>query len=198
MHSNPIEPHELRMPLGPNGSWIITREGWRGRKGLESGINLELPVQLLIISETGTERCENLSDCTRCVRKIQSGTVGYSDIRWNFLIGGDGNVYEGRGWDHVGAHTQTYNEKSIGISFIGTFDTIKPRKRQLRAAQHLIDLGVKKKKLTNNYILAVRREIVGDENPGAALCNIIRTWLHYKRDVDYRVFSRLYRKVYKN
>jgi hypothetical protein len=29
----------------------------------------------------------------------------YCDIGYSFLIGGDGNVYEGRGWDRVGSHT---------------------------------------------------------------------------------------------
>ncbi len=29
----------------------------------------------------------------------------YCDIGYNFLIGGDGNVYEGRGWDRQGSHT---------------------------------------------------------------------------------------------
>lgn len=40
-----------------------------------------------------------------------------------FLIGGDGNVYEGCGWTHEGAHTYGYNKKSIGIGFIGNFES---------------------------------------------------------------------------
>lgn len=30
----------------------------------------------------------------------------YSDIAYNFLIGGDGNAYVGRDWDKQGAHTK--------------------------------------------------------------------------------------------
>jgi hypothetical protein len=33
----------------------------------------------------------------------------YCDIGYSFLIGGDGNVYEGRGWDRLGAHTEGFN-----------------------------------------------------------------------------------------
>lgn len=33
---------------------------------------------------------------------------GWDDIGYSFLVGQDGNVYEGRGWHHVGAHTQGY------------------------------------------------------------------------------------------
>lgn len=43
------------------------------------------------------------------------------DIGYNFVIGEDGNVYEGRGWDYVGAHAPGYNTQSIGICVIGDF-----------------------------------------------------------------------------
>jgi hypothetical protein len=34
---------------------------------------------------------------------------GWCDIGYSFLVGGDGNVYEGRGWDEIGAHTGGFN-----------------------------------------------------------------------------------------
>jgi hypothetical protein len=37
------------------------------------------------------------------------------------LVGGDGNVYEGRGWHKVGAHTYGFNKRSVGIALIGEF-----------------------------------------------------------------------------
>lgn len=40
-------------------------------------------------------------------------------FRYNFLIGTDGSVYEGLGWNIVGYHTLGYNECSIGLAFIG-------------------------------------------------------------------------------
>jgi peptidoglycan recognition protein len=46
---------------------------------------------------------------------------GWSDIGYNFLVGGDGNIYEGRGWERVGAHAPGYNSNSMGICFIGSF-----------------------------------------------------------------------------
>jgi hypothetical protein len=36
-------------------------------------------------------------------------------------VGGDGNVYEGRGWHQVGAHTYGFNKRSVGIALIGEF-----------------------------------------------------------------------------
>ena len=44
----------------------------------------------------------------------------------SFLIGGDGNVYEGRGWNDLGAHTSNYNSVGYGYCFIGSFMTSNP------------------------------------------------------------------------
>jgi len=45
----------------------------------------------------------------------------WADIGYNFLVGEDGNVYEGRGWDKQGAHSKLFNSKSIGICIIGDY-----------------------------------------------------------------------------
>lgn len=41
----------------------------------------------------------------------------------SFLIGSDGNVYEGAGWHKVGAHTRGYNTRSMGVALIGNFQS---------------------------------------------------------------------------
>lgn len=46
---------------------------------------------------------------------------GFSDIDYNFLVRGDsGEIYEGRGWDVVGAHTVGFNTNGVGVCIIGT------------------------------------------------------------------------------
>jgi len=67
---------------------------------------------------------------------------GWADIGYNFLVDEDGNVYEGRGWDTVGAHTYGYNRVSIGIGFIGEFSYRTPNSAALDAAKQLISYGV--------------------------------------------------------
>lgn len=44
---------------------------------------------------------------------------------YRFLIGGDGKVYEGRGFNIVGAHAPSYNDKSIGICLLGNWEGLK-------------------------------------------------------------------------
>ena len=50
------------------------------------------------------------------------------DIRYNFLIGNSGTIFEGRGWGRIGEHTPGYNEDSFGICIIGYFhkSVVKP------------------------------------------------------------------------
>jgi len=40
---------------------------------------------------------------------------GKNDIGYNFLIGQDGVIYEGRGWDVVGQHIPGHDKTSIGM-----------------------------------------------------------------------------------
>lgn len=40
---------------------------------------------------------------------------------YNFMIGEDGNVYEGRGWSMVGGYMLYWNIVSLGIVVMGNF-----------------------------------------------------------------------------
>ncbi len=68
--------------------------------------------------------------------------LGWNDIGYNFLVGEDGNAYEGRGWNNVGAHANPYNSESYGISVIGTFTSSVPNAGAQSAVQALIACGV--------------------------------------------------------
>ncbi|MES1923634.1 hypothetical protein MHBO_005248, partial [Bonamia ostreae] len=52
---------------------------------------------------------------------------------YSFLIGNDGNIYEGRGWNRVGAHTLDFNKVSLAASFIGNFTKQLPSAAALNA-----------------------------------------------------------------
>ena len=68
--------------------------------------------------------------------------AGWSDIGYNFLIGEDGNVYEGRGWDRLGAHSGSANSVSLGYSVIGTFTNSLPNAAALEATKRIIACAV--------------------------------------------------------
>jgi N-acetylmuramoyl-L-alanine amidase len=113
------------------------------------------------------------------VRHVQTFHIesnGWNDIGYSFLVGGDGNVYEGRGWDTEGAFTLGYNRRAIGIAFIGTFVSELPVPKQLRAGQQLIDLGVKLGKIARDYKLLAHRQLSSTESPGLAFFELLKTW----------------------
>ena len=116
---------------------------------------------------------------TRFIQTFHMDSRGFFDIAYNFLVGGDGAIYEGRGWDKEGAHSKGFNKKTICIAFIGTFIKIIPTDGQLNAAKLLIAEGVRLGKLTNNYQLYGHRQFIPSESPGDALYNIIKTWPNY-------------------
>lgn len=108
----------------------------------------------------------------------------FGDIGYNFLVGGDGNIYEGCGWNRQGAHTRGYNQKSICISFIGTFTKMRPPMRQLIAAEKLIEQGVELRKLGSDYRLLGHRQLIAIESPGRELYKIIVKWPHWSEDIS--------------
>lgn len=42
---------------------------------------------------------------------------------FSFLVAGDGTVFEGRGWGVMGAHAKDHNSDSLGIAFMGNFNS---------------------------------------------------------------------------
>lgn len=83
------------------------------------------------------------TDATQQMRNIQSyprDFLGWADICYNFLIGGDGQEYEGHGLSIMGAHA------SIGISFIAT-------------AKDLLCDSVSRVQMKSNFIWCSRRQV---------------------------------------
>lgn len=161
---------------------FVERNEWGAQPPSEPLPKLKHPVPYVIISHTATDFCSTQSECTMHVRFAQTFHIEsrkWLDIGYNFLVGGDGLAYVGRSWDYIGAHAFGFNNRSIGISFIGTFNSVKPPKNQLFAAQRLIELGVEGGKIAPDYKLLGHRQISRTLSPGDALYSVIKTWPHW-------------------
>ncbi|KYN01812.1 PREDICTED: peptidoglycan-recognition protein LC-like [Cyphomyrmex costatus] len=161
---------------------FVERNEWGAQPPADPLNKMKLPVPYVIISHTATEFCTTQSECTFHVRFAQTFHIEsrkWSDIAYNFLVGGDGLAYVGRSWDYVGAHSFGFNNRSIGISFIGTFNSVVPPKTQLHAAQKIIELGVKAGKISPDYKLLGHRQVSKTLSPGEALYNEIKKWPHW-------------------
>ncbi|CAD7003635.1 peptidoglycan-recognition protein LF [Ceratitis capitata] len=170
-----------------NGTLLrITKEEWFAEAERDSLKKLELPVQRVIIGHTATNGCENKTQCDGRVQSLQAFHIysnGWNDIGYNFLVGGDGLVYEGRGWYNMGAYTKDYNRDSISIAFIGTFNMELPSENDLIAAQLLIDEGLRLGALSKDYRLYGARQLSPTESPGKALYSVITKWPHWAKNI---------------
>ncbi|EHB00849.1 Peptidoglycan recognition protein [Heterocephalus glaber] len=162
---------------------IVPRRDW---KALASDCTerMTLPARYVVISHTAGSTCDCPTSCEQQARNVQyyhMRTEGWCDVGYNFLIGEDGLVYEGRGWNTKGAHSgPNWNSKSIGISFMGNYMERVPPKRAVRAAQNLLACGVDRGALRSNYELKGHRDVQATLSPGDQLYQIIQSWPHYR------------------
>lgn len=88
---------------------------------------------------------------------------GWAGIGYNFYITKDGIIYQGRGWDYVGAHCSGYNSTSLGICFEGNYDT----EKDMPAAQYNAGVGLIRDALSRYPAIT---EICGHKAHGATAC----------------------------
>lgn len=78
---------------------IISREGWNATKAKTKLEDFKLSINRFIIAHTATRECYNKTECIKIIKEIQRKQMeppqNFDDIEFNFLIGGDGNIYEG-------------------------------------------------------------------------------------------------------
>ena len=105
--------------------------------------------------------------------------AGWDDIGYNFLIGEDGQAYEGRSWDRTGAHTRGWNDVAIAFSVMGNFMEKLPNEATLDAVKGMIELGIILGKITPDYKLYGHRDVGNTSCPGDKLYELIQTWTHF-------------------
>lgn len=101
-----------------DGYGIVTRSAWKSRATKCSSVDKKRYRMAIHHTETYSDK-----PATR-VRAIQAYHMdgrGWCDIGYHFLIGNDGEIYEGRPYALLGAHTGGNNSGNVGISFVGCF-----------------------------------------------------------------------------
>ncbi|CAB3239445.1 unnamed protein product [Arctia plantaginis] len=165
---------------------VVTKDEWDGLTPVHVDY-LPRPVDLVIIQHTVTSTCKTDERCAEIVRSIQSNHIenlGYWDIASSFIVGGNGKVYEGTGWLHVGSHTYGYNSRSIGITFIGNYNNDTPATESIEAVKALLRCGVENGHLSPQYHVVAHRQLMATESPGRKLYNAIRRWPHWLENVS--------------
>ena len=101
---------------------MVSRNEWGARASkLMEKFNGEIPFVIIHHSYIPSA-CYTEDACMQAMQRMQDMhqlTNKWNDIGYSFVIGGDGKIYHGRGFNVIGAHSPRYNDKSIGICLIG-------------------------------------------------------------------------------
>lgn len=166
---------------------IVSRSDWQA-KPPKNRTDMATPVPFVILHHTLWDECYDFESCCAEMRKIQDfhqGNRSWDDIGYNFCVGQDGRIYEGRGWDTVGAHAPWYNLRSIGICIMGNFTVKLPNQKSVDAVSSLIKCAIEENKLKDSYILYGHRQVRATGCPGDALFKEIQSWPHWKPGQHY-------------
>lgn len=88
-------------------------------------------------------------------------------------MGGDGNVYVGRGWDYENA----YGNNSLAIIFLGDYQRQNTTERQMNALDHLLTYGLVESYLTRDYkMFGLNQTKVSKYSPGIHIIKQIRKY----------------------
>ena len=81
-----------------------------------------IPLQLNKVNGIALHHMDSATWGVKEVEAYHVNTNGWNAIGYNFWVGFDGTVYEGRGFN-VGAHITGYNDTVIGIGFQGNYQS---------------------------------------------------------------------------
>ncbi|XP_060566740.1 peptidoglycan recognition protein 1-like [Ruditapes philippinarum] len=177
--SSNVTNKQLQLPGCPK---IITRTEWGARDPISTYRKLHHPVKYMFIHHGASDFCFTRTDCIQMMKNYQTYQIdflGFTDIGYSFVVGEDGNVYEARGWDAVGAHTYGYNDVGLAICVIGDFTNRVPNDAAVNAVKQMIACGLSNGKLSNTYLLRGARDVETTASPGEKLYDLIKTWPHY-------------------
>ncbi|XP_067686916.1 uncharacterized protein [Haliotis asinina] len=173
---------ECPLPEESSCPEIVKRSDWgselsrpRGSPSLENYV---------VVHQTGGETCTNWRDCTLALQQMQltARSSGKQDLQYNFLVGGDGRVYEGRGWNAVGDFADNFNTEAIGVAVIGDFTYHRPSKLVVSQIRRLIKCGMERNKIALNYTLLWEKQVAPSTCtacPGDLMLCEIMTFRHW-------------------
>nr|XP_024216791.1 peptidoglycan recognition protein 3 [Halyomorpha halys] len=171
------------VPLPRNYSMRLrTRPEWFSTKSEVNCDPLSIhPPKFVIVSHTVTTNCYKQINCENVVKEIQGYhlKIHYCDIAYNFVIGGDGYIYEGRGWGKSGAHTKGFNCDSIGVAFLGNYNLQYLSPKMEEAFHLLMEEGVKIGEIADDYKLFGHTQVRGSDSPGVHVMEKIKEWKHW-------------------
>ncbi|XP_011315366.1 peptidoglycan recognition protein 1-like [Fopius arisanus] len=152
---------------------------------------LRLPVSNVLISYTGTGPCYDVHECSlrmTGLRRYHTEINNWPSIGYNFLVGSDGNIYEGCGWDTEVFHASDSPTQYLLIGLIGDRNHVIINGNQLRAVQKLLEWGVHEGKLSRDYRVDGHRQKTEMMNPHDGMYKNVDMIPHWHGQLFTRTF----------
>ncbi|XP_065361197.1 peptidoglycan-recognition protein 3 [Calliphora vicina] len=134
-------------------------------------------VDHIILMQTGNRNCDTSGECLEVLKEMQNKNFKQpEELPYNFLIGGDGQAYEVRGWKYQSSIEGVPQEQSLVIGIIGNFDHSSPSKILLQTVQSLIQESSKRRMVNRKYKIYGLRRNDHDRKEGEQLFTEIKGW----------------------
>ncbi|XP_045458551.1 peptidoglycan-recognition protein SC2-like [Melitaea cinxia] len=148
------QPTQMRLDIGLNETWYLRRVDWDAMPSRHDDY-LNLPVENVIIGHSAANYCIQRNICIDQMRIIQQYHFrsNWNDIGPNFLVAGNGDIFEGRGANILGTMIRGMNGRSISIMFIGNYVVNQTDPLQFEHTQILVDRLVEIGVLRPDYVL---------------------------------------------
>lgn len=92
---------------------------------------------------------------------------GFFDISYSFVQFASGRVYEGRGWDKAGAHTEGFNSSTYAVAFHNSCTAAtKITPAAVAGVKKLVQLGVRTGAMIRNLVVRGHRDVTAKSCPG--------------------------------
>jgi len=123
----------------------VNKESWNPyQSGFKPTTDYTWSAGRVFISQTNGPICYTTPQCSERVRDLRQVDVhrkNMSDIGANFLIGGDGNVYEGRGYSVRNGYYPAY-AMDLSLAFIGDYSNVTLSQELKDVARNFLLCGV--------------------------------------------------------
>ncbi|MEZ4686097.1 MAG: N-acetylmuramoyl-L-alanine amidase [Bacteroidia bacterium] len=121
----------------------VSRQGWGCPDGNNPSCSSPVVTQvshLVVHHSAGSNTSSNWANTVRAIWNYHTGSNGWCDIGYNWLIDPNGVVYEGRGGgDNIlGAHFCGTNTGTMGVCLLGDYRVDTPSGPMMRSLERLL------------------------------------------------------------
>lgn len=136
----PAEINDYEIPA------YVDRQSWGASLGLTNTANRSQTnvTHMFVHHSAGQTNSSDFAAVVRSYYILHTQTNGWSDIGYNWLVDGNGVVYQGRAHnfngfvDVIGAHTGGSNTNSMGVCVIGHYTTVMPTQNAINSLMRVL------------------------------------------------------------